>query len=151
MAEISNAWLLDVGAGMQVAVADNEIVEYLRSPIIRTVPLTPPYCSSVVFWRDQQMLPLFNLALLTQPQFDTNTEHLGVLAYQARPKTPLRHIGIALYAPPEKILVRDDDACSWPEYYPEFWTTLTLALFTHNGMSTPILDIAGLCAGSVGV
>jgi chemotaxis signal transduction protein len=148
MAEIGNAWLLDIGTRMQVAVAEKEIVEYQNSLHAYPIPVTPRYCSSVVFWRDYQ-LPLFNLALLTtQQSFKVKTERLAVLAYQNEPKSPLRYIGVALYAPPEKIKVNDDDACDWPEDFSEIWKPLTLALFIHKGITIPVLDIAGLCAGN---
>lgn len=149
MSKKSAAWLLDFGAGIQAAVAENESVEYLISPRIYPVPVTPSYCSSVVFWRDLQ-LPLFNMVLLTQPEFDVKTEHLCVLAYQTEAKTPLNYIGVALVAPPEKILISDDDACDWPDDFPEIWKTLTLAMFTRKEKCTPILDIVSLCDGSAG-
>lgn len=149
MSEISTAWLMHIGAGKQIAVAEKEIVEYLPSPDIYQIPLAPPYCSSVVFWRDR-ILPLFNLVLLTQPKFAPKTEYMAILAYQTEPKTPLSHIAVVLYAPPEKIMVSDDDVCDWPEVFPEIWKSLTRSLFNYNGEVTPVLDIEALCAGSSG-
>lgn len=144
MPDTSNAWMLDIGAGIKVAVAENEIVEYLRSPRVYQVPMTPRHCSSIVFWRGDRMLPLFDLAMLTQPGFEASADHLGVLAYQTAPKEPIRHLGIALQAPPQRIRVSDADACDWPEDYPESWKALTLALFAREDACIPVLDVPGL-------
>lgn len=146
MADV-NAWLLDIGSGMQAAVAENEIVEYLVSPRTHRVPLAPPYCASVVFWRNH-ILPVFDLARLSQSSSTTCGTHLCVLVYQTAPKKPLQHLAITLQAPPERIVVSDDDACGWPEAFPEMWTSITRSMFRCKGAVTAVLDIEALCAVS---
>ena len=144
--ELSTAWLVDVCEGLQVAVAEREMMAYETSPQIRSLPLTPHSCSQVVFWGDQ-IVPLVNLGDITAKELAATISAVVVMAYQTQPKTPLSYIAIGVKSDPVKIMVSDKQACDLPDNFPEdIWMPLALSAFSRNGQPVPILNIAMLCS-----
>ena len=145
MAENSVAWLMISSGNKQFAVAEHEMIEYITSPVLHNIPLSPRYNTSIMFWREQ-ILPVFNLGLLPGQVVDAPGNRLSVLAYQTRPREPLKYIGVTLCEAPSRIQVNDNQICELPEQDMNLWQHLTLSCFSHDGIATPILDITFLCS-----
>lgn len=144
--EYSTAWLVDICGGLQVAVAEREMMAYDTSAEIRSLPLTPHSCSQVTFWGDR-IVPLINLGEITAKQVDAEFSAVVIVAYQTRPKTPLSYVALGVKSDPVKIMVSDKQACDLPDSYLEdIWLPLALSAFSRNGQAVPILNIAMLCS-----
>ena len=63
MTESNSAWRLVVGEGMQVAVSDYEMIEYVIDPQLHPVPITPTHCSNAMLWREQ-IIPVMDIPVL---------------------------------------------------------------------------------------
>jgi hypothetical protein len=143
MAKISNAWILPFGNHLQCAVSEKVMVQYIISPQMHLVPLTPDYCTYVINWRDR-LIPVVNLAMLLD-QSDTDTmHHIGIMAYQEAPRTPLQYGAIMLNASPTRIAVDDRQSCDIPGYVEPQMSSMILSCFSHNDIKTPIIDMSYL-------
>jgi len=145
----SNAWIIPLQSDFLVAVSDVEMVEYLTGPRLIHVPLTPYYCNNVIPWREG-MIPVFNLNPLFALPSMHNLHHFGVLAYQARPKTPLQHIAVLLSGSPVRISVDDEQIGEVPEEFSGPFADLVLSCFEYKDLPVPILNIPYLASQEFG-
>ncbi|MDJ0832371.1 MAG: chemotaxis protein CheW [Gammaproteobacteria bacterium] len=143
---VSEAWLIDCGENLQIAVSRAEMTEYLLSPVSFAIPGTPDYCSHVAFWQND-FLPIFDLNLLQKKTAEYGDHLLAVLAFQQEPNTPLSHLAIALEKPPSIISVDDDSIIDVPEDLADSnLGSLILSCFQHQDKPILILDIAMLAS-----
>ncbi len=148
MTKSSHAWLLTIDDGVQLAVADHEIREYVLSPAVHCIPLTPRYCSHIIYWRES-MLPVVDfLALLGKTTKPNLYPAIAMVAYQYHTHTPLNYVGIWIHQPPLRIMVSDDQVCELPKTDNGLWheTKLPLTCFSYNDAHTPVINIAYLCS-----
>lgn len=152
------AWLLQPLGLSVCAIAEQEIIQYLISPVIYTLPHSSPHCHQVLYWHDQ-LIPIMNLSvvnnqsIVTSPltsaavaiQQPINLKHIAILIYQTVPNIALQYLALALLVPPIKIVVTDQDVCSLPQSNQEFWQQCAKSCFLYQQQPTPILDIARLC------
>ncbi len=143
----SNAWLLDCGDALTVAVADHEIVECIQPERYYAVPGTPDYCSSVLAW-NEKLVPVMDLSAAIQDRkLLQNTSFVCLLSYQLAPKQPLQYVAVQINKTPEKIQVDDDQLCEVPGGVgSELLESVALSCFSHQDLPIAILDIAGLCS-----
>lgn len=139
----SKAWLLTPYGVQPFAVAGHEIVEYLNVAQLHAVPLAPPHCRAVLFWRNR-IVPLLDFGPLNGLCRTAATSSVAVLAYQAAPGTPLDYIAIALREPPVRIVVDDETACGLPQEQAALWRLLATSCFAREGIATPIISVARL-------
>jgi len=136
---MSQAWLLDLGAGCAGAVAIGELVHLLYSPSIFAVPQTPPHACHVLEWNGK-LLPLIDLAHWLRAVSDQEQPVVvGIIACQRSQGSTVEYAALRLAAPPVRINVEDDQACHLPESG-ERWSDIALSCFDHKGKSVPILD-----------
>jgi chemotaxis signal transduction protein len=137
----SKAWALDLGAGLQAAVGDREMVHLVPSPELFDVPATPSHCRHVVIWKDE-ILPVVDLpAWLTGCTCQHQQSLIGIFAYQPRPGVSPRQGALLLNAIPRRLSVRDDQASALPDK-PKRWREIAVSCFTTvNGVSIPIIDL----------
>ncbi len=143
-----SAWRVVVGDGVQIAVADNEMFEYVVDPQLQSVPFTPIYCSNVMLWREQ-IVPVMDLSLLvSKPPSVKMPVTVAIVAYQTKPREPLEYLGLLTREPPVRVTVVDDQACDLPASDTDFWESkeLALACFNCDGQPTPVVNIAHLCS-----
>ncbi|MFW2374448.1 MAG: hypothetical protein ACN4GM_15080 [Gammaproteobacteria bacterium] len=140
MSEISNAWLMEASGGHKFAIAEYEMIEYVITPELISIPLTPNYCSSIMLW-SERMIPVVNFGLLLGNQ-DSVTHSVSVLAYQDMPGEDLKYLGISQQQAPVKITVCDDQACALTEYNQDFWQALSASCFKHDDEVIPIINLA---------
>ncbi|NIR59400.1 MAG: chemotaxis protein CheW [Gammaproteobacteria bacterium] len=135
---------MDAGAGWHVAAGAHRVVEYLLSPEIVRLPLTPAHCPGVLIWREK-MVPVTDLAaLLGGDEREAQARrHAVVLAYQMAPGQPLRYGAVLVDGAPYEVYVADDMACALPEGS-EVVRHVACSCFTHDDRVIPILDVARL-------
>ena len=141
----SKAWLLQVSAQFQLAVAELEMVEYVIQVKAHPVATAPYYCKHVMYWRNR-FIPLLDCHAVVYQAPAPFTGKVGVVAYQTAPKTPLRYVGLQLYDSPATIKVEDKQACAISEALAHFNPAIHRACFSHNKIITPILDIQAICS-----
>ena len=145
----SNAWLLECGDVLTVAVSDHEIVECVHPERYYKVPGTPDYCSGVLAWQDK-LVPVMDLAAALDgiPKTLLDTAFVCLLSYQLAPKQPLQYLALRINNTPQKILVDDEQVCEMPaEGFSALLKSVSLCAFSHQQLPVPILDIARLCSG----
>lgn len=147
MLQHSRAWLLT--AGVDFAVAERHMVEYLTSPQIINVPLRPPHCAGVTIWREHwiPVLDFIDLAQANPPPAAAGAlVHVVVLAYQFAPGEALHHGALVVRAPPREALVSDAMACPLPDDLGALqrWAC---ACFSLEGKAIPIVDVTRLFSG----
>jgi len=144
----SNAWLLECGDVLTVAVSDHEIVECVHPERYYRIPQTPIHCSSVIAWQNK-LVPVMDLAaaLDSGHKGTLDSALVCLLSYQLAPKQPLQYLALRINSTPQKILVDDGQVCEIPdESFSSLLKSVSLCAFTHQQLPVPILDIARLCA-----
>ena len=143
----SEAWLLDCGNSLAIAVGDHEMAEFVQQRSFHSVPGSPGYCSSVLVWQDN-IVPVMDLSAL---QFGAAGElanfFVCVLNYQEAPNTPIQHLALRVVRAPKKIRVDDEYACEIPEgLQSSVLRQVCLACFNYDELPVLVLDIAQLCS-----
>ena len=140
----ANAWLLDLGGAMRVAIGMRELVQIVDAANTFSVPLTPACSHKVMFWQ-KRMLPVLDLSIRIN-----NTESKGnllaIVAYQECESGAAGLAAILLAAPPVRITVDDAQACTLDEHMAD-WRELANAGFTREGAVMPVLHLSRLFGG----
>ena len=142
----ANAWLLDIGGAVQVAIGMRELVQIVDAPNTFTVPLTPACNRKVMFWQ-KRMVPVLDLSI----KLDSTESHgqlLAIVGYADRESGNAELGAIILSAPPVRILVDDEQACRLDEHMAP-WREVANASFSQNGAVIPVLHLSRLFAGSM--
>jgi len=148
MPETTPAWLLSVADDIQFSIGEHQAVEYIESPVLQYVPLTPEYSTHVLFWQNS-IIPVIDMNLLFEKPAATSNQHIMVVAYQKKDYAPLQHVAFILSSAPEKIMVNDDDASELPDFYPQMLKPSVLSIFNYNQKLTSVLNIAQLSSGII--
>ena len=143
----SEAWLLDCGNSLAIAVGDHEMAEYVQERNYHRVPGSPGYCSSVIVWQNNAV-PVMDLSAL---QYGEGGElanfFLCVLNYQDTPNAPLQQLALRVVSAPQKIRVDDEHACEIPDnLQSSILKQVYLACFNYDELPVMVLDIARLCS-----
>jgi chemotaxis signal transduction protein len=141
----TGAWLLKTANGLQIAVAEFQMTEYLLSAKRTDVPLAPDYCREGFVWRDD-FLPLMNIDALAGGARPSGADQIAVLAYQTQPGAALQYLGLAIREAPRKIRVDDHQAGPLPEDCGELLHRLAVSCFQHDHHPTLVLELARLCS-----
>lgn len=142
---ITNAWLLGLGANLHVAVGEREL-QYLLAdfPKFTTIPNSPAYCCKVFVWQ-KEIVPIMDIAQLILGQTITRpaNEELIVLAtFQSSANQLIQRGAIFISAIPIKIQIEDQQVCNFPP--PQtLWQQLAYTCFNHPEQGpVPILNLA---------
>lgn len=141
-----NAWLLDFGQTLRAAVGMRVMMQIIDSPKLHSVPCTPPHCHSVFPWQGR-LLPVIDLAVVLS-QAPQKPHLLGVAGYQEQPGDPTRFGAFLLSAPPEAIIVGNDQECPLPDPQDE-WSRLSVSCFGHQGDAIPVLHLGRIFSRSL--
>lgn len=147
---VSNAWLLNLGADRVGAIGERELLHVVAEPEAFEVPLAPTHCRYVLIWQDR-LLPVWDVsARLIQCAELQRPVVAAVVGYQARRgETPWLG-AIALTEPPTRCKVTDSQACELPENEPA-WFDIAHSCFAHDDRPVPILDLYTMFSGSMPV
>jgi chemotaxis signal transduction protein len=144
----SQAWLLNCGSSLSIAVGFHEMAELLQNHSSYSVPGSPGYCSSILVWQNNSLVPVMDLALLTaKNQADNEAPFVCILKYQEAPRMPLQHLALKVYTAPRRIEIDDEQVCDFPQepnFSPLRPATLTCVLHEENAIM--IIDLARLCS-----
>ena len=144
----SNAWLLECGDALTVAVSDHEIVECVQPERYFRIPGTPDYCCSVLAWQDK-LVPVMDMAAALHDDHRAQSEWLFacLLSYQLAPKQPLQYLALRISQAPQKIQVDDEQVCEVPTGgISQLLASVSFCCFSHQQLPVAILDIAKLCS-----
>lgn len=137
---MSQAWLLDLGAGYRAAVGGRELVHLLYAPPRYEVPKTPPHGRNVVRWQDR-LLPVLDLAQWFGAESGVAQHQVaGVFAYQHRRGEAPHYGALWLTVPPVRLSVERAQACALAEPV-SAWQAVACSCFEHEGAPVPVLDL----------
>lgn len=141
----ANAWLLDLGDAMRVAIGMRELVQIIEAPNTFSVPLAPASCSKVMFWQ-KRMLPVLDLSIRLNQGANKRASKgslFAIVAYQDKESSDAKLGAICLTAPPVRIAVDDAQACVL-EQEMACWRELANASFSREGAVIPVLHLSRL-------
>ena len=144
----SNAWLLECGDALTVAVSDHEIVECVQPERYYSIPGTPDYCCNVLAWQDK-LVPVMDMAAALHGEHRAQSEPLlaCLLSYQLAPKQPLQYLALRISQTPQKIQVEDEQVCEVPtEGISQLLASVSFCCFSHQQLPVAILNIEKLCS-----
>ncbi len=144
----SDAWLLDCGDSLAIAVGDHEMVELLQTGQQHHVPASPEHGSDVMQWQDT-LVPVMEIGSLHNgAKLESSNSYLCLLNYQVSADSPLQYLALRVTRAPERIQVDDAQLCEFPrEFDNSLLKAVTLSCFTHHAKPVLILDISRLCSG----
>ncbi len=134
----ANAWLLNLGDAMHVAIGMRELVQIVEAPNTFSVPLAPPSSSKVMFWQ-KRLLPVLDLSIRLN-QGASKGSLFAIVAYQECEGASAQLAAIVLTAPPVRIAVDDAQACVL-EQDMACWRELANASFSREGEVIPVLHL----------
>jgi chemotaxis signal transduction protein len=143
----SDAWLLECGETLSIAVGDHEMVELLQTESCHHVPGAPPYCSDVLQWHEN-MVPIMDIEVLhDNAGRERSASYLCLLNYQEALDRPLQQLALRVDRAPERIQVDDAQVCELPGDYDDSpLKPVILSCFTYHAKPVLILDISSLCS-----
>ncbi len=137
----ANAWLLDLGGAMCVAIGMRELVQIVEVANTFSVPLAPASSNKVMFWQ-KRVLPILDLSL-RMSHIESTSSLLAIVAYQDKETESAGLGAIILTAPPLRIAVDDAQACSLDEATAD-WRELANASFKRDNAVIPVLHLSRL-------
>ena len=143
----SDAWLLDCGESLTIAVGDHEMLELVQTGQQHQVTETSEQGSEVLQWQGKAVPVMEISSLHTGSKLDSSDSYLCLLNYQVSVDTPLQQLALRVTRAPERIQVDDAQVCEFPrEFDNSQLKSVTLSCFTHHAKPVLILDIASLCS-----
>jgi len=133
-----NAWQLTLSNRQPLAIAQEQMVEYLSHVDATAVPDCHERCAQVVVWRGH-VLPV--LGAVGQ---QLHHEHLMVVAYVSQENsTPkAQRIALSLLQTPEALVVTDEQQCEPSEEQQAYWGNSILACVLKQDEPVVIVDFA---------
>ena len=144
---VSDAWLLECGDSLSIAVGDHEMLELLNSERCDPLPGSPGFCAEVL-QRNGEAVPVVDLeALCRDGARHSDSTYLCLLYDQKAPGQPLQQVALRVENAPERIQVDDAQICEFPQDYEQsLIRNITLSCFTHHARPVLVLDISSLCS-----
>jgi chemotaxis signal transduction protein len=140
MAE-ATAWIMNLDGGLRTAVGEREMMHLVDNPVFVDIPQTPLHCQQVLLW-EGEILPVIDLMAWMTGQPSGRTQAcVGIVGWQDQPGASPQYGALLFTDIPEKVRVRDEQACDLPER-PSGWEIVAISCFSHNGQPIPILDVS---------
>ena len=142
-----DAWLLDCGEPLLIAVGDHEMVELVQTGEQHLVSETSEHGSDVLHWHEK-VVPVIEISSLHNGnKLEASDSYLCLLNYQASADTPLQQLALRVTRAPERIQVDDSQVCEFPrEFDNSQLKAVTLSCFTYHAKPVLIVDISSLCS-----
>ncbi len=132
------AWLLQITQGIEVALAQFEVVHIVDKPASYEIPQAPAYCKHVVIWNNR-IIPVVNLMAWMTGEAQPAEDIIAVINYQDE-HGDYHYGGLGLANIPVLTHVRDAMHCKLPENEGK-WDKIAVSCFkTEFGQKVPILD-----------
>ncbi len=113
----SDAWLLDCGESLSIAVGDHEMIELVQTGQNGHVPATSEQGSEVLQWQEK-MVPVMEIASLHNgARLESSDAYLCLLNYQASADTAVQQLALKVTRAPERIQVDDAQVCEFPREF----------------------------------
>ncbi len=136
-----SAWMLQVAAGIQVAVGQYEVIHIVDRPDYISVPQAPAHCHHVILWNNH-IVPVMELSVwLTGHMQPGGANIVGIVAYE-RPEGGYAYGGLGLSSIPTLHQVNNQQFCELPSANSDKWQRISLSCFTsETGQAVPVLDL----------
>ena len=131
-----SAWHLILENGQHLAIAQQQVLEYLHQVDAIQVPDCAQRCQQILLWRNH-MVPVLGVA-----DDVTRHSHLLVILFQNGPHTD--YVALALTSPPGSILVRDGDQCEAADTQTAYWQDALQCCIELENAKIALVDFAGL-------
>ena len=143
----SEAWLLECGNSLSIAVGDHEMLELLHAQRCDPVAQAPAFCAEEL-QRHDGTVPVMDLEMLyREDAASRDASYLCLLYYQQAPGQPLQQVALKVERAPERIRVDDAQFCEFPREHENCaLRSVTLSCFTHDAKPVLIVDLSGLCS-----
>ena len=148
-----DAWCISLSNGQLLAVAQQQVVEYLTNVNACVVPHCNPHCNQVMVWRER-VLPLWGIDGNHDSAITQHHAHVLVISYrdqqsahqqpQTEPQPPGELLALSLSSAPLLISVRDEDQCLPAVSQQQYWRQAILACFQHQDKPVPVINFARL-------
>ncbi|HEV2112325.1 MAG TPA: hypothetical protein VGT99_13285 [Gammaproteobacteria bacterium] len=139
MAQV-NAWILDMGGVHQAAISERELFHVLYEPRFHRLPRTQAHCDRLIEW-EGLLLPVWDLRRWVHTADEPDRIRFVAVVGYTGDDGQTGFGGIALGAPPVRIMADDADACLLPDDAPR-WQEIAAACFARGGVRVPVLDLA---------
>lgn len=141
-----DAWSLTLADGHGLAIAQQQVQEYLSNISAHIVPGCRSHCQQVVLWR-KKVLPLWGAEKLDAARSIQVHKHVLIISYQDLNADSIGQadwIAICLSKQPQLISVSDGDQCEPSAEQEEYWKYSLLACFRYLDEIIPIVDFSRL-------
>ena len=130
-----HAWHLELTDGHHIAIAKNQVIEYLSNQSGFPIPDCNKLCNQVIDWR-QKILPILGCTN------NNNTLHQHILIIHFSSNTDQKEtlIALSLKSPPSLIQVDDSNACKPSDDLIQYWNSAILSCFEEKGVFIPIIN-----------
>ncbi|MCP4331794.1 MAG: chemotaxis protein CheW [Gammaproteobacteria bacterium] len=144
----TQAWLLECGESLSIAIGFNEMVELLQNQNSYSVPGSPGYCSRVLIWQESTVVPVMDITSLHSEDGENHENpYICLLKYQQAPQMPLQYLALLVNTPPRRIEIDDDQACELPEeIVRSTLQPVAVSCFLYEDKPVVILDLTYLCS-----
>ena len=129
------AWHLALSDGHNIAISQNQVVEYLSNQTSVIIPDCQDFCNQMIIWR-QRILPVLGNSASNNNQHS----HILIIHFSSVSEQKTIMMALSLISPPSLISVDDEDACQPDKALSQHWRHAILSCFNQNGKATPIID-----------
>lgn len=137
-----DAWYLTLTNKQTLAIAQQQVVEYLTGVQGYVVPSAHVDCDQVILWR-KQMLPLWGLSQYRSATLQPVHRHVMVISYLDESQTA-QLLAISLASAPVLVTVEEGDVCNPTDQQKTYWKQALLSCFQCQGNAVPIVNFAAL-------
>ena len=137
-----DAWCLRLTNQQTLAVAQQQVVEYLTNVSACLVPKSNPECNQVILWRDR-VLPVWGTNSSSEYSAIELHSHILVISYldnamvgDDKPQL----LALSLSMAPVLLSVCDEDQCQPSPAQSDFWKTSILACFQYQNSPVPVIN-----------
>jgi chemotaxis signal transduction protein len=144
----TQAWLLDCGAGVRVAIAVPSLLHLIEDcSLLQRVPLVPRHLGQVLLWQ-QRVFPVVDLTLQMdagQPVTDQPAAHRYVcLLGWCDAQQCSDYGGVLVRELPRRIQIADQSLATPTQKLAAHWAGIALTYFDFHGHVIPIIAPAAL-------
>lgn len=149
-----DAWCLKLSNQQTLAVAQQQVVEYLTHVSACVVPRSNPDCNQVILWRDR-VVPVWGADPIADCTVTQQHVHILVISYLesvvqdesvakdgTEPNSAL--LALSLTMAPVLLSVCDDDRCQPSSSQLDYWQQSILACFQYQNNPVPVIGFSQL-------
>lgn len=142
MSETIEAWKLEIAPGQWIAVADNQVLEYLGGVQPHEIPHTTNGCNQLVCWR-KHFIPVWDI-YCWQGLAEISCEPIKLVIVACESNGEFIPAALKLYSTPEHIHVADNQFSENLQAINEKLQTYVRSLFESAGQLVAVVELEKL-------